>query len=121
MQPATASRTVILAALGVFGIGWFKSAKAGEPLPKHKFVIGATVTFSLLFILADFEPEIAGPLSLAILTTDFFANGADILAYVNGESGEGEEPKPAKTKTKAKTKPKIAHPKADIGQIPGLK
>ena len=71
--------------MGVFGIGWFKSAKAGHPIPSSKFIIGGTVTFTLLFILADFEPEIAGPLSLAILTTDFFANGADILAYVNGE------------------------------------
>lgn len=120
MKPATASRTVVLAAMGVFGIGWFKSAKAGKPIPSHRFIIGATVTFSLLFVMADFEPEIAGPLSLAILTTDFFANGADILSYVNGESGEGEEPKTTTAKPRTKTKTKITHPKSDIGQIPGL-
>lgn len=119
MQSGTASRTVLLAAMGVFGIGWFKSAKAGHPIPSSKFIIGGTVTFTLLFILADFEPEIAGPLSLAILTTDFFANGAAILAYVNGEGKKNEsEPQQALPKKKV-AKTKVAHPKADVGQIPG--
>lgn len=120
MKPGTASRTVVIAALGVFGIGWFKSAKAGHPIPDHKFIIGASVTFTLLFVIADFEPEIAGPLSLAILTTDFFANGPALLNYLNtGKDEEAEPTTPAK-KAPAK-KMKVKHPKADVGQIPGMK
>lgn len=120
MKAGTASRIVLLSGLAVFGIGWWKSAKEGKPLPSAHFLIGASVTFVGLSFLADFEPEIAGPLALAILTTDIFTNGADILGYINGEGGENEKEKPKTSGTAKKRKPKVAHPRADVGQVPGL-
>lgn len=102
----------------MFGIGWFKSAKENKPIPSPHFLIGATVTFVGLSFLADFEPEIAGPLALAILTTDIFTNGADILAFVNGEGEIGTHPKTSGTAKKPAKK--VAKPKSDVGQVPGL-
>lgn len=116
MKSNTASRIVLVSGLMVFGIGWFKSAKENKPIPSPHFIIGATVTFLGLSFLADFEPEIAGPLALAILTTDIFTNGSDILGYVNGEANI--HPKTSGTAQKAHRK--VAKPKADVGQVPGL-
>ena len=119
MKPGTASRIVLVSGLFVFGIGWFKSAKENKPIPSPHFLVGASVTFIGLSFLADFEPEIAGPLALAILTTDIFTNGADILAFVNGESGVTKE-HPKTSGTAKKPARKVAKPKADVGQVPGL-
>lgn len=118
MKNGTASRIVLLSAMGVFGIGWFKSAQKGKAIPSAHFLIGSTVTFGVLSFLADFEPEIAGPLALAILTTDILTNGADILSFINDEGGIEEEKKPAKKG--AKKPSKVAPPKPDVGQVPGL-
>lgn len=117
MQSSTASRIVLLSALGVFGLGFFKAEKEGSK-PTARFLIGATVTFTLLSVLSDFEPELAGPLALAILTTDIFANGSDILTYINGEEGSGGGGSVSKPEKQQK---QIAAPKNDVGQIPGMK
>lgn len=135
MKPQTASRIVLLSALGVFGMGWFKSAKAGKPVPPPRFLIGATVTFGLLSVLSDFEPEIAGPLALAILTTDFFAEGPQLLGFLNEEGAEpvkqgakvthpqgevGQVPGAKTVRHPPRTRRHVVHPRADVGQVPGL-
>jgi hypothetical protein len=118
MKSGTASRIVLVSGLGVFAIGWFKSAKENKPIPSPHFLIGATVTFLGLSFLADFEPEIAGPLALAILTTDMFTNGADLLKFINDTGGvTTEQPKAKANRAAVK---KVAKPKADVGQVPGL-
>lgn len=114
MKSQTAQRVVIVAAIVTLGVGWFNSAKKGNPLPSWKFIIGGGVTFIVLGIIADFEPEIAGPLALAVMTTALLSEGNGILEYANG--GELTPPKP---KTITPPHPVAHTPTPDVGQIPG--
>lgn len=82
MNQQAAQRTVVLSALFTIGIGWFNAAQHGK-LPSSRFLIGSSVAFLTLSVVSDFAPEIAGPLSLAIVTTAFFTEGQGIFTYVN--------------------------------------
>lgn len=122
MKSQTAQRIVIVSALITLGVGWFNSAKKGNPLPSWKFIIGGGLTFIVLGIVADFEPEIAGPLALAVVTTALLTEGNGILEYANG--GELTPPKAGAAQTAGAEHvgaQVVAHtPAPDVGQIPGV-
>lgn len=68
----------------VFFLGWFNSAKSGQVIPPAKFLIGASVTFLALEVVADIQPDIAAALALAVGTTAFFHYGPSTLTFING-------------------------------------
>jgi hypothetical protein len=85
MNDSDQSKNVVLiAALLVFGLGWFNSEKEGKA-PSAKFLIGAGITFTLLSFLSDFSPAAANALALAIATTALFGEGGGVLTYLNKE------------------------------------
>lgn len=76
-------KVVLISAMFVFGLGWFNAEKQGKN-PSGKFMIGAGLTFTALSFLADFSPQMANALALAITTTALFSEGNGILSYING-------------------------------------
>jgi hypothetical protein len=115
MKTQTAQRVVIISAIITLGVGWFNSAKKGKPLPSWRFIIGGGMAFVILGIVADFEPEIAGPLALAVVTTALLTEGNGILEYAN--TGELTPPKPKQPAAPAV--PVHTPTGGTVGQIPG--
>jgi hypothetical protein len=102
---------VLISALLVFALGWFNSEKEGKA-PSARFLIGAGVTFTLLSFLADFSPQAANALAMAIATTALFSEGGGVLTYLNKE-GELDTPDKKAEQDKRgdpKTSPKAAQP-----------
>lgn len=85
MNYGRAQSIVFMSGMTVFFLGWFSSAKQGDPLPPAKFLIGASVTFLGLEVLADISPDLAAALAIAVGTTAFFHYGSSILTFINAE------------------------------------
>jgi hypothetical protein len=114
-------KVVLVAAMLVFGLGWFNANKAGKN-PSARFLIGAGVTFTALSFLSDYSPPAANAFALAIATTAFFSEGTGILSYLN-QNGEINTPTAAEEKASQAT----PHPGVvtttssdNVGQIPGI-
>ena len=103
MNTATAHRIVLMSAMLTFGVGWFKSAKDGKPVPSGKFLIGGSVAFLVISAISDVEPQLGGALALAIATTVFLAQSDPLLSHVNvpPQSASGQK----KTEKKKPVKP----------------
>lgn len=87
-----AQSIVFMSGITVFFLGWFNSAKSGAVIPPAKFLIGASVTFLALEVVADIQPDIAAALALAVGTTAFFHYGPSTLTFINGTAAA--QPKP---------------------------
>lgn len=122
METGTAQRVVLVSAVMTFGLGWFNAGKKNEN-PSARFIIGTGVTFATLTILADFVPEVAGPMALAVVTTAFFTEGSAVFDYMNNTGEVGK--KPTKTAAEAVNAEPMAQTtptvKPDVGQVPGMK
>lgn len=121
MNKTSASHKVVLiGAFITFGLGWFNAEKNGKN-PSARFMIGAGVTFTMLSFLADFSPEAANALALAITTTALFSEGNGVLSYIN-QAGELNTPTKAQEKNsqKPKSKPIRKVSNDHVGQIPGM-
>lgn len=81
----------------VFFLGWFHSAKSGQVIPPAKFLIGSSITFLVLEVVADIQPDVAAALALAVGTTAFFHYGPSTLSYVNGTASSQPAQAPAKS------------------------
>lgn len=119
-RTAASHKVVLIGAIVTFGLGWFNAEKGGRT-PSAKFLIGAGVTFTMLSFLADFSPEAANALALAITTTALFSEGNGVLSYINQA---GELNTPSKDEEKKSQKPargKVTKTSPEhVGQIPGL-
>lgn len=120
MNKTSASHKVVLiAALITFGLGWFNASKHGKN-PSARFLVGGGVTFTLLSFLADFSPEAANALALAIVTTALFSEGNGVLSYIN-QAGELNTPSAKQERASQQPSATTIHKTAPehVGQIPG--
>jgi hypothetical protein len=113
-------KVVLIGAMITFGLGWFNAEKHGKN-PSARFLIGAGVTFTMLSFLADFSPEAANALALAITTTALFSEGNGVLSYIN-QAGELNTPdaKQEKHSQTPRQHPVKKNAHEHVGQIPGL-
>lgn len=115
MTAGTAHKIVLFSAIGTFGAGWFNASRKGHKTPSKKFFVGFGISFTALSFVSDVQPDVAGALAMAMLTTVAFGEGGGLLKYLN-DKGEVTTPTPPK-------KP-VAHPRATnngtIGQVPGM-
>jgi hypothetical protein len=105
MNEDKAQSIVLAAGLMTFFLGWFYSAQKGQELPSGKFLVGASVTFLVLEILADISPDLAAALGVAIATTAFFHYGTSITSYLNAANNT-----PAKPAAPKQTNPRTPAP-----------
>ncbi len=85
MSSSRAQTVVLSTGAIVFFLGWFHSAKAGKVVPPASFIIGTSVTFLIIELIADVSPELGSALAVAIGTTAFFHYGASIREYITAD------------------------------------
>jgi hypothetical protein len=85
----------------VLFLGWFASAKHGRPVPPARFIIGTSVAFLILEILADVDPPLASALAVAIGTTATFHYGSVLRSVA--DAGGIPSAKPAHHVTQSVT------------------
>lgn len=83
MDPGKASKVVGVSMVLTVTVGVLNSLAKEEKLPSARFIVGSGVVWMVLSGLADVEPEIAAPLSIAILTTSLFSKEPGVLEFLN--------------------------------------
>lgn len=101
MSSSKASSIVFGSGIIVFGLGWFYYAKKGEPVPPHKFIIGAGLTFLGLTFVSDIQGELAAAMATAVATTAFFHYGPSLTTYINQNSSQASPTKGKPSKPQA--------------------
>jgi hypothetical protein len=87
MASSQAKKLIVISAVITFTlgiIGYFTKAKhaVGGAGPILGFIIPVGFVFFALSAISDFQPGIAGPMALLIMTTSIFLNGLPFLEFL---------------------------------------
>lgn len=112
MDTRSAQRVIFVSMVITVGIGGGTKLLKENKWPSPRYLMGVGLTFLILSALAEWEPQVAGPLSGAVVATSLFADGGHgILSWFDTGELSTAPPKP-KSHTPA---PKVAPPQLSPG------
>jgi hypothetical protein len=84
MSSNQAKKLIVISAIMTFTLGLISYLKNGQAggAPIIGFLIPVGFVYFALSAISDFQPGIAGPMALLIMTTSIFLNGLPFLEFV---------------------------------------